>query len=60
MPRIRILQSVAGPDFAWAPGETIDVNAEQADKWADGVRAELVRDVAPERAASTSRAKKTT
>lgn len=60
MPRIRILQSVAGPDFAWAPGETIDVSAEQAGKWADGVRAELVRDVTPERAASTSRAKKTT
>lgn len=41
MPRIRILQSIAGADFAWVPGELVEVSKETAEAWADGVRAEL-------------------
>lgn len=44
MPRIRILQSVAGLDFSWMPGELVDVDAPTAAMWADGVRAELAED----------------
>jgi hypothetical protein len=44
MPRIRILQSIAGPDFSWAAGEVVDVDAAAAKAWADGERAELVDD----------------
>lgn len=43
MPRIRMLQAVAGPDFSWDAGAEIDVSGEEASKWADGIRAELVR-----------------
>lgn len=43
MPRIRMLQAVAGPDFSWNPGDEIDLPGEEASKWADGIRAELVR-----------------
>lgn len=43
MPRIRILQAVAGPDFSWNPGDEIDLPGEEASKWADGVRGELMR-----------------
>ncbi|MFD9306133.1 hypothetical protein ACFWCB_26350 [Streptomyces sp. NPDC060048] len=38
--RIRILQGVAGDDFSWAPGDEVDLPAEEAAKWADGYRAE--------------------
>lgn len=58
MPRIRILQSVAGLDFSWMPGELVDVDAPTAAMWADGVRAELAEDTEPagtEKAASRSR-----
>lgn len=64
MPRIRMIQSAAGLDFSWPAGEEIDVTAEQAASWADGVRAELVREekleravkpAAPERAARTAK-----
>lgn len=48
MPRIRILQSVAGLDFSWTPGELVDVDAATAKVWADGVRAELAE--APDQA----------
>lgn len=44
MPRIRVLQSVAGPDFSWSAGDEIDVPAAEAQAWADGERAELVTD----------------
>lgn len=44
MPRIRVLQAVGGVDFSWAPGDVVDVDAETAKAWADGYRAELVRD----------------
>jgi len=40
--RVRFLTSVAGPRFSWAPGDVVDLPAEQAQVWADGVRAELV------------------
>lgn len=43
MPRIRVIQAVAGPDFSWNPGDEIDLPGEEASKWADGIRAELVR-----------------
>lgn len=58
MPRIRILQSVSGADFSWAPGEEVDVDAATAQAWADGERAELVQDTAhagAEKAAARSR-----
>jgi len=43
MARIRILTSVAGEGFSWRAGEEIDLPGPEAAKWADGVRAELVR-----------------
>lgn len=58
MPRIRVLQSVAGVDFSWAPGEEVDVDAATAKAWADGERAELVQDTGragSEKAAERSR-----
>lgn len=42
MPRIRILQSIAGSDFSWSPGEVVEVDGTAAAAWADGERAELV------------------
>lgn len=42
MPRIRILQAVAGLDFSWAPGDVVELGDEEAAAWADGERAELV------------------
>lgn len=54
MPRIRILQSIAGLDFSWAAGEIVEVDATAAAAWADGERAELVEGGA-EKAASRSR-----
>lgn len=43
MPRIRILQSIAGADFSWSGGEIVDVDGPTASAFADGYRAELVR-----------------
>lgn len=40
--RIRILRGVSGLDFAWGPGEVVDLPADEAAKWADGERAEYV------------------
>ncbi|MET9923420.1 MULTISPECIES: hypothetical protein [unclassified Streptomyces] len=48
MARIRLLTSVSGRGFAWAPGEVVDLPGAEAAAWADGVRAELVRDEQPE------------
>ncbi|MET9957037.1 hypothetical protein ABZ135_36555 [Streptomyces sp. NPDC006339] len=48
MARIRMLTSVAGDGFAWAPGEVVDLPGAQAAAWADGVRAVLVRSEEPE------------
>lgn len=56
MPRIRILQSIAGVDGSWAPGEEIDVDGPTASAWADGERAELViEQAATEKATPRSR-----
>lgn len=44
MPRVRILQGVSGLDFAWAPGDIVDLDDEAAAQWADGERAVLVGD----------------
>ncbi|MGQ5580908.1 hypothetical protein [Streptomyces sp. ECR3.8] len=38
-----MLTSVAGPGYSWRAGEEIDLPGAEAAKWADGVRAELVR-----------------
>lgn len=48
MPRVRILQAVAGETFSWRPGEVVDMSAEDAKIWADGYRGELVRGEQPE------------
>jgi len=48
MARIRMLTSVAGDDFAWEAGQVVDLPGSEATKWADGVRAVLVRSVQPE------------
>ncbi|MDN3356077.1 hypothetical protein [Actinomadura sp. DC4] len=48
MPRVRFLQAVAGDDHSFVAGDEVDMSGEQAEGWADGVRAELVRDAAPE------------
>lgn len=69
MPRVRILQAVAGEDFSWLPGEEVDMSAKEAAIWADGERGELVREeqadtpergqASPETAATKSRAPRT-
>lgn len=43
MARIRMLTSVAGADFVWEAGQEIDLPGAEASKWADGVRAVMVR-----------------
>lgn len=68
MPRVRILQAVAGEDFSWLPGDEVDMSGKDANVWADGVRGELVRgeaaatpergDATPETAARRSRRSK--
>ncbi|MET7475066.1 hypothetical protein ABZT17_11995 [Streptomyces sp. NPDC005648] len=44
MPRIRVLEAIAGADFSWAPGDVIEVSNDEAAAWADGHRAELAND----------------
>lgn len=44
MPRIRMLTSVSGDGFVWEAGQEIDLPGSEATAWADGVRAEFVRD----------------
>lgn len=48
MARVRFLQAVGGTDYSYTPGEVVDLPGEEAEAWADGVRAELVRGEAPE------------
>lgn len=43
MPLVRMLVHGAGPTAEWEPGEVVEMTTEQARKWADGVRGELVR-----------------
>lgn len=47
MPTVRILQSVAGLDFSWVPGDEIEMTDEKAATWNDGVRGELVETARP-------------
>lgn len=54
MARIRVLQSVSGLDFSWQPGQEVDLPAEEAAKWADGYRAELVKAEPRQRAVKPS------
>ncbi len=42
MPSVRILQSVAGLDFSWVPGDVVEMTDESAAAWADGHRGEYV------------------
>jgi hypothetical protein len=62
MPRIRILQAIAGLDFSWVAGQEVDVDTDTAKAWlTGGERAELVRGETldtPERAASTEKTTK--
>ncbi|MFE1925799.1 hypothetical protein ACFW91_24910 [Streptomyces asoensis] len=44
MPRIRILEAIAGSDFSWGPGDVVEVSEEAAANWADGHRAVLADD----------------
>lgn len=46
MPRIRILQCIAGVDDSWAPGDVIDVDGATASAWTAGELAELVTEQA--------------
>ena len=50
MARIRILQAVSGSGFSWSAGDVVDLPGDEAGKWADGYRAELVRGTATEKA----------
>ncbi len=42
MPKVRFLQSVAGADMVCEAGQVVDLPADVAVVWADGVRAEWV------------------
>ncbi|MFF9285397.1 hypothetical protein [Streptomyces griseosporeus] len=44
MPRIKVLEAVAGADFAWAPGDVVEMDEDAAAAWADGHRAVLADD----------------
>lgn len=44
MPRIRVLEAIAGLDFSWTPGDVVELPEEQAAAWADGHRAVLADD----------------
>ncbi|MFZ3558161.1 hypothetical protein [Streptomyces sp. BH055] len=59
MARIRILQSIAGLDFSWAPGDVVEIDDAAAEAWGDGERAELVdggkENAGAEKAAARSR-----
>lgn len=59
MPRIRILRSIAGAGFEWHAGQEVDLPGDEAAKWADGVRAELVRAPAVETPEAPARAERT-
>lgn len=41
MTRIKVLEAIAGSDFAWSPGDLIDLPDQEAATWADGHRAVL-------------------
>ncbi|MEV6803142.1 hypothetical protein [Streptomyces sp. NPDC051132] len=58
MARIRVLRSVAGADFEWHAGQEVDLPGDEAAKWADGVRAELVRTLPVETPEGPARAER--
>jgi hypothetical protein len=60
VPRVRILQAVAGEAFSWAAGDEVDMSAEDAAKWADGNRGELVRGGSTETPEDGAKAAETT
>lgn len=47
MVKVRILVSIVG-DRTWNIGDVVELSEQQAAAWADGVRAERIRSVAPE------------
>jgi hypothetical protein len=47
MPQVELLVGVSGLDFAWKPGQIVDMSDEQAAAWADGVRGRVVEPVPP-------------
>jgi hypothetical protein len=40
------------PGTGWVPGQTVDASPDEANRWADGVHAVVVRDEQMERAVS--------
>ncbi|MFJ9895244.1 hypothetical protein ACIQPR_18205 [Streptomyces sp. NPDC091280] len=44
---IRVLQGISGIDFSWHPGQLVDLDEDEAAKWTDGHRAELVDELPP-------------
>lgn len=42
MPLVRMLTGAAGANFEWRPGDEVQMSPEEAQKWADGIRGELV------------------
>lgn len=44
MTRIKVLEAIAGADFAWSPGDLVDLPDKEAAVWADGHRAVLADD----------------
>ncbi len=54
MPKVRMLTTVAGPDFDWQHGQIVEMDEKQASEWADGERAvRLERNEQPENTART-------
>ncbi len=47
--KVRILVSIASPDWAYAPGEVVELPAEQAQAWVDAGLAEAVEQPAPQK-----------
>lgn len=47
MPQVRMLTDVAGPESSWEAGQVVEMTPQQANVWADGVRGEVVRPIAP-------------
>jgi hypothetical protein len=43
MPTVRFLTAVAGDRFHYYAGQVVELPGEEASKWCDGVRAEIVR-----------------
>jgi hypothetical protein len=48
--KIKILVPVAGNDFSWYPGQIVELEQAEAEKWADGFRAVPVVEPAQDKA----------